>query len=661
MKRQVSFAVLLCCLFALVSSCEKAPLLVINTPGSINFTEQGGAQMVSFTANRDWTVSSSESWCKVSPSSGSKADSELSFTITCDPNTTYDPRNATVTIKAEELMESITVTQDTNLGMLVSQTSYSVSSAEQTIEVEVKANVNYIVDIPSDCKDWISHISTKSLTSRTLVLKISENKDYDDRTGHVTIRQTDGPLAETITINQKQADGLFITTPEYELSNDAHSLSVEVKANVQYTVEIDNEAKEWISLVTTKSLTESAVNLLIAKNDGYERTGNVTLKYENLQEVIIIKQKCGDVVFDDAFFKAYCVQNFDKDNDGEVSLNEANLVEKIDILNQFDIKSVGGIEFFTNLRIFNIVATRNVSYINLSKNTALTELNCEYNQLTSLDVSNNTLLTKLLCSDNLITSLDVSKNTALTLLHCFANHLTSLDVSKNTVLTELNCCNNQLTNLDVSKNTVLSYLDCGGNPLTNLDVSNNTMLTDLSCWGNQLTSLDVSKNTALSVLGCYYNQLTSLDVSKNTALTVLLCDNNRLTSLDVSQNIALSSLGCFYNRLTSLDVSKNIALTQLSCSNNRLADLDVGNNTSLTTLACQDNRLTSLDVSNNTVLNYLGCTNNLIKSLDVSNNTLLTYLYCENNRYLREIWLKTNQVIKYFMFDESIATIKYKD
>ena len=103
-----------------------------------------------------------------------------------------------------------------------------------------------------------------------------------------------------------------------------------------------------------------------------------------------------------------------------------------------------------------------------------------------------------------------------------------------TALTDLSCSDNQLTSLDVSNNTALSVLVCSDNQLTTLDVSNNTALTSLSCYDNQLTSLDVRYNTALIVLRCFSNQLTSLDVSNNTALTTLRCYSNQLTSLDVS-------------------------------------------------------------------------------------------------------------------------------
>lgn len=157
---------------------------------------------------------------------------------------------------------------------------------------------------------------------------------------------------------------------------------------------------------------------------------------------------------------------------------------------------------------------------------SLEELFCLYNQLTSLDVSRNTALTYLDCDDNLLPSLDVSRNTALTTLYCSDNQLPSLDVSQNTALKWLFCHVNQLTSLNVSVNTKLTHLSCAKNELTSLDVSANTELTYLDCNSNELTSLDVSRNTALTNLRCDGNQLTSLDISRNTALTTLWCFNN---------------------------------------------------------------------------------------------------------------------------------------
>ena len=150
----------------------------------------------------------------------------------------------------------------------------------------------------------------------------------------------------------------------------------------------------------------------------------------------------------------------------------------------------------------------------------------------------------------------MSQNTALTELRCYENQMSSLDVSQNTNLTSLNCGMNDLTNLDVSQNTNLTNLYCGGNDLTNLDVSQNTALLFLSFEYNQLTSLDVSQNTNLTYLYCVRNQLTSLDVSQNTNLTNLYCEDNQLECLNI-KNGNITNFNSFYaynNNLTCIEV-----------------------------------------------------------------------------------------------------------
>ena len=226
------------------------------------------------------------------------------------------------------------------------------------------------------------------------------------------------------------------------------------------------------------------------------------------------------VPFEDAIFRAYCVKNFDTDGDGRVSYAEAQEVTSIIVCTD-DITSLRGIEYFSKLQIL-ICSGSTIS--------SSSDFFSGSGQLYSLDVSKNTALTELWCNCNQLGSLDLSKNTALTKLVCTCNQLHSLDLSHNAALTFLECAENYLTDIDNSKNTMLSFLNCWRNQLTDLDVSNNTALTDLTCSENQLTSLDVSYNTALTDLDCSWNQLNSLDLSNNTALTKLSCVYNPLLS-----------------------------------------------------------------------------------------------------------------------------------
>mgnify|MGYP000626989698 CR=1 FL=1 len=58
-------------------------------------------------------------------------------------------------------------------------------------------------------------------------------------------------------------------------------------------------------------------------------------------------------------------------------------------------------------------------------------------------------------------------------------------------LQELDCHGNQLTSLDLSGRQ-LTRLDCSQNQLTSLDVSKQLSLEELSCGENQLIALDVT-------------------------------------------------------------------------------------------------------------------------------------------------------------------------
>jgi hypothetical protein len=191
-----------------------------------------------------------------------------------------------------------------------------------------------------------------------------------------------------------------------------------------------------------------------------------------------------------------------------------------------------------------------------------------------------------------VTNLDVS----------YSNIYDLTGIEDFTALTELNCAINQLTSLDVSNNLALTDLYCWSNQLTSLDVSDNLALTNLACHNNQLTTLDVNYNTALTHLHCGANQLASLDLSQNTALTFLFCWDNELTSLDLIENSDLDSLHCRDNKLTSLDVSDNSALIYFSCSVNLLTSLDLrnGNNMNMIFYTYDNPNLTCINVDDST-------------------------------------------------------------
>lgn len=206
---------------------------------------------------------------------------------------------------------------------------------------------------------------------------------------------------------------------------------------------------------------------------------------------------------------------------------------------------------------------------------------------------------------NTVTNLDVTFQnitdltgiegfTALVNLNCGDNNLTSLDVSQNTVLTELRCFRNNLTSLTV--NTALTYLSASLNNLTSLDVSQNIGLTTLYCAYNQLTSLNIKNGNNINIANIDFNatnnpNLTCVNVDNaawstanwtNVDATSSFSENCNLGINDIEQNISLT---IFPNPATNIVTIKTPQLIEITkaelfdVSGKKLQTLKSGNNT----------------------------------------------------------------------------------
>lgn len=364
------------------------------------------------------------------------------------------------------------------------------------------------------------------------------------------------------------------------------------------------------------------------------------------------------------------------------------------------------------------VSGRNISDLTGIEDFAILEqLDCSNNQLTELDLTLNTTLTDLDCSNNSLTVLNVRSgfNYLLTTFNSTNNpDLTCISVDDEVKATsgeepytnwQKDAATGYSVNCDLYGQTVyvpddnfegyliesgyddamddyvnastisvvtklfmdsklikdltgiegfisLETLKCNNNLLQTLDISQNTALKTLECYTNHIASLDLSQNSLLSALNCTNNELTSLDLSGNPELSSLNCQNNQITALDFSNNPKLMSVQCRKNLITELDFSNNTEIHDIDCYNNQISTLnltdltnlfilDCGYNqmtsltvtgSALTNLSCNDNLLTTLDLSTNDNISQLECMGNLLTSLEISNLHELWWLICKNNQ-----------------------------
>ncbi len=344
--------------------------------------------------------------------------------------------------------------------------------------------------------------------------------------------------------------------------------------------------------------------------------------------------------------------------DAEISYNEAEAFAGTIEAGRSDIADLTGIEAFTNI----------------------TGLDCQKNQISSIDVTNNTVLKTLICSENQLTSIDVSNNILLEEFRCSKNQLSTLNITNNMQLERFFCSQNQLTSLNVSQNTALLHFGCDDNQLTTIDISNNTSLISASFSTNALTAIDVTKNILLQELGCSTNQLSVINVSKNTALSSLYCIGNPLLQKINTQNgtgslILLQASNCPSINCIEvddaiaakagdgnyadwvIDVSQDVYSEDCFLSDglvyipdpnfknallnhNPVIDTNSDNEISYDEAAALTGRI---DVASKAIADLTGieafiniteliCTTNTLSTIDISQNTKLRRLWCHDNQ-----------------------------
>ena len=181
---------------------DQALVQILSGQQALNFGSDGTSrQDISFIAMYDWSVSTSDSWINVSPSSG-KAGQECSVTVTLDKNETYDSRSGKVTISVQDTGFDINVTQAQKNALILSDYTIDIDPEGGAFEIEVQHNIDYTISIEEGC-NWISQTSSRALTSSVIKFVASENDSNSSRSTIIAINGSDITESVTVTQNRK--------------------------------------------------------------------------------------------------------------------------------------------------------------------------------------------------------------------------------------------------------------------------------------------------------------------------------------------------------------------------------------------------------------------------------------------------------------------------
>ena len=260
----------------------------------LSFGSTEGDQTVSFTASENWTLSvastpSGATWCKASATSGSKGTASVKFTV--EANTGYEDRMVSVTIKSGTASKTFTITQKGADALLVTTSKYEIPQSGGQIEVEVKSNLNYQLAVSEDAKSWITEGSGRSLTTRKHSFTISPNEEVDKREGTITFKS--GDKSEVVRVYQSGGAIILLSQDEYTVSSEGDTLSVDVKSNVDYGVELPDV--DWITdISSSRGMSSHTLEYVVHSNSTYDSRSAFIVFYDrnsDLKDTLTVHQQ----------------------------------------------------------------------------------------------------------------------------------------------------------------------------------------------------------------------------------------------------------------------------------------------------------------------------------------------------------------------------------
>ena len=259
---------------------------------NIIFEAAGGSRSVSFTSTGGWNAAFQKepegSWCRVEPVAG--ASGKNSVTVTAAVNDTPDERVAALVLSTGSSAKTITVSQKAGNAITMDGDLIEFDAEGGVKTLTVKAPGKVQAAVSDNAKDWLSVISTKSVSTE-ITLSAEGNDSYDPREGTVSISTSDG-LSDVVTVRQ---GGIipFITLSRNEaaFTSDGGSFTVDITANV--AIDIDLQAY-WISDVTEGSQEASTRTFTVQSNPSiHERTAEIVFSNKGfgIREVLTVTQE----------------------------------------------------------------------------------------------------------------------------------------------------------------------------------------------------------------------------------------------------------------------------------------------------------------------------------------------------------------------------------
>ena len=250
--------------------------------------QEGGTISVEVKSNVSYEVTIPEefqSWIAQAPDSRSVTTKSYDFTISATDST--DVRAGFIVFSGNSLSDTVWVYQAQRDRLLLSQSSFRLSSDGGRFSVELKTNVDYDVVIV-DSVSWVSRVETRALRTDRLYFSVQRNESRDDRSTYVRIKDRNSSLSDVLSIRQL-GWGLVVSERELVASVDGDSIAVRVKSGIDCAVTIPAGFQSWI--VPLGEVASQTYGFTVLANEGSEiREGYIVFSGNSLTDTVYVHQ-----------------------------------------------------------------------------------------------------------------------------------------------------------------------------------------------------------------------------------------------------------------------------------------------------------------------------------------------------------------------------------
>lgn len=319
-------------------------------------------------------------------------DANIAFQVDANEG---EARTATLTLKYEGAADlKVEIKQmafDASIEISPKALSFGYTGGEES--VTVTSSGDWTLTVPSGSDSWVVPSATSGKNGDKVTFKVeAENDTEAEKTAEFVFDCKGAQVKLTVTQNVK-GQLIFVTESPLAVAPEGGTVTVKLQTNIEpVTATIDvpeGETIDWITDVTTRAMMEKEFQFKVEpNNDDTDRSVTISFSNTDATERFVITQESSNPniakKLKDELFRKYIMENYDLDEDGVLTPEEAANVTSITLDGNATsggdptlrpIASLAGIEYFTELTALKLNwITPAIEAVDLSKNTKLTSI-----------------------------------------------------------------------------------------------------------------------------------------------------------------------------------------------------------------------------------------------------------------------------------------------